>query len=118
MPGIVGIVTRASRHKAEAELLQMLESMRHEPSAETGTWIDESIGVYVGWVARKNSFSAGMPLRNDRGDVALIFSGEEFPDPGTGRQLKGRGCQLDPGAPAYLVHLYETDPSFPAGLNG
>ena len=118
MPGIIGIVTKASRQKAEAELLQMLESMRHESSSVTGTWIDESLGVYVGWVARKNSFSAGMPLRNDRGDVALIFSGEEFPDPETERQLKDRGHQLDPGAPSYLVHLYETDPNFPAGLNG
>jgi len=118
MPGIVGIVTRASRQKSEAELLQMLESMRHESSAVTGTWIDESLGVYVGWVARKNSFSAGMPLRNDRGNVALIFSGEEFPDPGIERQLKDRGHRHDPGAPSYLVHLYETDPDFPAGLNG
>lgn len=118
MPGIVCIVTKMPRRKAEAELLQMLESMRHESSALTGTWIDESIGVYVGWVERKNSFSVGMPLRNDRGNVALIFSGEEFPNPGTEQQLKDRGHRLDPGAPSYLVHLYETDPNFPAGLNG
>jgi len=118
MSGIVCIVTKMPRRKAEAELLQMLESMRHESSSLTGTWIDESIGVYVGWVARKNFFSAGMPLRNDRGNVALIFSGEEFSDPGTERHLSNRGSRLDSGAPSYLVQHYETDPNFPAGLNG
>jgi asparagine synthase (glutamine-hydrolysing) len=118
MPGIVCIVTKMPRQKAEAELLQMIESIRHESSCLTGIWVDESIGVYVGWVARKNSFSEGMPLRNDRGDVTLIFSGEEFPEPGTAQHLRDRGHRLDPGAPSYLAHLYETDPYFPAGLNG
>ena len=118
MPGIVCLVTKMPRQKAEAELLQMLGSVRHESLDHTGTWVDESIGVYVGWVARKNSFSDGMPLRNDRGDVVLIFSGEEFPDPGTERHLRNQGHRLDPGAPSYLAHLYEADPNFPAGLNG
>jgi asparagine synthase (glutamine-hydrolysing) len=118
MTGIVCVVTKMPRQKTEAELLQMVESIRHESSCLTGTWVDESIGVYVGWVARKNSFSEGMPLRNDRGDVVLIFSGEEFPDPGTAQHLRDRGHRLDRGAPSYLAHLYETDPHFPAGLNG
>lgn len=118
MPGIVGIVTRMSCQKANAELFRMLAPLRNESLYRTGTWADESIGVYVGWVARKNSFSDGMPLRNDRGDVVLIFSGEEFPDPGTERHLRDQGHRLDPGAPSYLAHLYEADPYFPAGLNG
>ena len=74
--------------------------------------------MYVGWVARKDSFSDGMPMRNERGDVALVFSGEEFPEPGTAQHLKERGHELDGAGPSYLVHLYEEDPSFPAGLNG
>ena len=47
-----------------------------------GTWVEESLGVYVGWVARKDSFAEWMPLRNERGDVVLVFAGEEFPEPG------------------------------------
>ncbi len=74
--------------------------------------------MYVGWVARKDSFSDGMPLRNERGDVVLVFSGEEFPEPGTAQRLKERGHELDVAGPSYLAHLYEEDPSFPAGLNG
>jgi asparagine synthase (glutamine-hydrolysing) len=118
MPGIVGLITHMRREDAEHELLLMLETLRHENFYVTGTWGDESLGVYVGWVARKDSFSDGMPLRNERGDVVLVFTGEEFPEPGTAQLLKGRGHDLTSTGPYYLVHLYEEDSSFPAGLNG
>jgi asparagine synthase (glutamine-hydrolysing) len=80
--------------------------------------MDESSGIYVGWAARQNSFSAEMPLRNERGDIVLAFAGEEFPEPSTIQRLKEQGHELDADGPSYLVHLYEEDPSFPAGLNG
>ena len=57
MPGIVGLVTGMPRERAERELRRMVDALRHEPFYETGTWIDASLGVYVGWCARKNSFS-------------------------------------------------------------
>ena len=96
----------------------MVEALRHEDFYVTGTWVDESLGVYIGWVERKGAFSDGMPLRNERGDVVLIFSGEEFPDPGTAQRLKERGHDLSPDGPSYLVHRYEEESSFPSGLNG
>jgi asparagine synthase (glutamine-hydrolysing) len=34
------------------------------------------------------------------------------------RRLEQQGHQVDSGGPSYLVHLYEDDHSFPAGLNG
>ena len=118
MPGIVGLVTKLRRREAWPELLRMVEAIQHEDFYVSGKWVDESLGIYVGWVAPKNSFSDGMPLRNDRGDVVLIFSGEEFPDPGTEQRLKDQEHRLDTGAPSYLAHLSEADPNFPAGLNG
>ncbi len=118
MPGIVGLITKVPREFAEPQLLRMVEALRHEPFYTAGTWIDESAGVYVGWVARKNSFSDGMPLQNERGDVVLLFSGEEYPEPGTARRLKEREHEFDMEGPAYLVHVYEEDAAFPAGLNG
>jgi asparagine synthase (glutamine-hydrolysing) len=96
----------------------MVEALRHESFYVTGTWQDESLGVYVGWAARENSFSDGMPIRNERDDVTLIFSGEDYPEPGTTQGLKERGHECAAGGPAYLVHLYEEDPCFPKGLNG
>jgi asparagine synthase (glutamine-hydrolysing) len=96
----------------------MVELLLHEPFYVTGTWIDESLGLYVGWVARKNSFADKMPIRNERDDVVLVFSGEDYPEPGTARRLKERGHGCEESGPSYLVHLYEDDPNFFRNLNG
>jgi asparagine synthase (glutamine-hydrolysing) len=106
------------RDRAEAELVEMVKLLCHEDFYVTGTWTEESLGVYVGWIARKDSFSDGMPVRNERGDAVLVFSGEEYPEPGTAHRLKERGHEFDATGASYLVHMYEEDQSFPAGLNG
>src|SRR5437870_13117775 len=118
MPGNVGLVTKLPRQWAEPQLQRMLASVRHLPSYLAGTWMDESLGVFLGWTTRKNSFSAAMPVRNERGDVVLVFSGEDFPEPGTSLRLKQRGHAIDSNGPSYLVHMYEEDPWFLARLNG
>ena len=88
MPGIVGLLTKMPREWAERQLLRMVDTLHHEPFYVTGTWTDEVLGVYVGWVARKDSFCDGMPLSTEGGDVVLVFAGEDFPEPGTARRLK------------------------------
>ncbi|MGC2528002.1 MAG: asparagine synthase-related protein [Candidatus Acidiferrum sp.] len=118
MPGIVGLITNLPRERAERELLTMVETLRHEPFYVTGTWIDESLGVYVGWVARAGSFSDGMPLASEQGNTILVFSGEDHSEPNTPARLKHRGHSAEPNGPGYLIQLYEEDPAFPAGLNG
>src|SRR5277367_1481657 len=118
MPGIVGLITGMSRARAERELLQMVHVLCHETFYVTSTWMDESLGVYVGSIARRGSFSEAMPLRNERGDVVLAFAGEEFPEQGTIARLKERGHEVNTSGSSYLVHQYEDDASFPAGLNG
>ncbi len=118
MPGIVGLVTKMPRACAEPQLLRMVEALRHESFYVTGTFIDEKLGLYVGWAARKDSFSDGMPVRNERGDVVLIFAGEEYPAPGTARDLKERGHNCELEGPSYLAHAYEEDPDFLKNLNG
>src|ERR1700723_3045379 len=123
MPGIVGLITNLPRSQAESQLLKMTESLRHESFYVTGTLMDEDLGIYVGWVTRKNSFSDGMPLTTEKGDISLVFSGEDFPEPGTKQRLKGRGHNFEVAGPAYLVHLYEDDvqensTTFPGVLNG
>jgi asparagine synthase (glutamine-hydrolysing) len=118
MPGIVGLITKQKREGAEQELLAMLGTLSHEPFYVKGTWSDESMGVYVGWTARKDSFSDGMPLRNEAGNAVLVFSGEDHPEPGTAVNLRGRGHSVCAEGPSYLIHLYEEDPSFFSRLNG
>jgi asparagine synthase (glutamine-hydrolysing) len=118
MPGIVGLVTSMPPERARIGLLRMMETVRHECLYIAGTWIDERLGVYVGWTAREGSFAGEMPLRNERGDVCLVFSGEDFSAPDTASEFRKRGHANEPDGPSYLVHLYEDDPTFPAGLNG
>jgi asparagine synthase (glutamine-hydrolysing) len=118
VPGVVGLITRKPRDWAEPQLRRMAEALCHESFYVVGTSSDECSGVYAGWIARKNSFAGRMPLCNERDDVSLIFSGEEFPEPGTARRLKEKGHCVPMAGPSYLVHLYEEDSAFPADLNG
>jgi asparagine synthase (glutamine-hydrolysing) len=113
MPGIVGIIGRIPPARAARELRQMVDALRHEDFYVTGTCVDDGLGAYVGWIARKDSFSDGMPLQNKRRGIGLVLSGEEFPSPEAIQGLNERGH-----GPSYLVQLYEEDPKFPAGLNG
>jgi asparagine synthase (glutamine-hydrolysing) len=106
------------RSWAEPQLARMVDALCHESFYVTGIWIEEQSGVYVGWVARHNSFSEGMPLHNEGGDVTLVFSGEDFREPDTARRLKERGHSCEEAGPSYLVHLYEEDPDFLKNLNG
>lgn len=96
----------------------MVECIRHERFYSTGSWIDAAQGVYVGWAERQGAFAEGKPLRNERGDVSLFFSGEEFPDPSIVAALRAGGHNIVSGGPSYLVHRYEEEPDFPKRLNG
>jgi asparagine synthase (glutamine-hydrolysing) len=118
MPGLVGIITKKPRSWAEPQLLKMVDAIRHEPFYDSGTWIDKSLGVYLGWTALKGSFSDSMPLRNEQGGVCLLFSGEEYADPDVLRRLRARGYRPSFQQSAYLVHLYEEQPDFYKELNG
>ena len=94
MPGIVGLISKTPREQAGVQLRQMTEAIRHESFYSSGTWTDPDQGVYVGWATRQGSFADGMPLANEKGDAFLVFSGEEYPDPGIRSGLKERGHTL------------------------
>jgi hypothetical protein len=51
-----------------------------------------------------------MPIRNERDDVVLVFSGEDYPEPGTARRLKERGHQCEEAGfwPSLLLLLQMT----------
>ncbi|HEY6768050.1 MAG TPA: hypothetical protein VI386_25120, partial [Candidatus Sulfotelmatobacter sp.] len=107
MPGIAGIITRHPRAWAEPQLARMVEEMRHESFYRTGTCIDESLGIYSGWTALKNSLGDSMPVANERGDISLIFSGEEYSGSRSGE--RPASC---------LAQRAESERNFPASLNG
>src|SRR4051812_36130574 len=110
MPGIVGLITTKPRERSAAELRRMLDAASNEPFYASGTWCDQRLGVYVGWRTLADSFSGRMPVYNERGDVCLVFSGEEYSDPGVAEALKARGHDFATDGAAYIAHLYEDDP--------
>lgn len=118
MPGIAGLITKMPRQQAEQQACAMLKTLVHEPFYVSGAWSDASLGVYAGWVARRGSFGESMPAHNERGDITLIFAGEEFPEPSMNAMLKERGHSIGPAPPSYLVHRYEEEQDFPRQLNG
>jgi len=103
---------------AERELDAMIQSLCHEPFYSHGKWIDAENGIYVGWVARIGSFADGMPVHNERGNVTLVFSGEDIPDPAVCSELRKLGHTFSQDGPDYLAHRYEDEADFPKRLNG
>lgn len=118
MPGIAGLITRMPRAAAERELLSMMAAVNPGSAYVKGIQIDADSGTYLGWTAQKHSFADNMPLCNETGDISLVFSGEEYSGATSIYSLKNRHHSFDPDGPSYLVHLYEENPRFVAGLNG
>jgi len=116
VPGITGIISKVSVEQACIE--KMTRCMVHEPSYVSGTYANEDIGVWVGWVSRGGSFSDCMPLWNEHRDVCLIFSGEDYMDREEVRR-SGGGHAYGSGSAKYLIALYEAmGPRFIEKLNG
>jgi len=118
MPGIVGLITRLPRASAEPQLRSMMKAICYEPFYNTGIWIDESLGVYVGWTVLRDSFSDGMPLKSATGDVCLVFSGEEYSDDRIAHHARNGNRSNGSSEAGYLIPRYQEDPSFIQNLNG
>jgi len=116
VPGIVGLVTRIPRKRAEEKIAAMVGALRHESFYITGTWSDEQLGVYCGWVARDGSFSANMPLCDPGGEAVLVFSGEDYSRCSSSDPTAVRSDGQD--GPEYLLQRSRDDHAFPASLNG
>ncbi len=80
MPGIVGIISKESAPEVRTELDSMVRCMLHESFYDSGTFINEQLGLAIGWISQVGSFSAGMPVWSDDKTVCLIFSGEIYGD--------------------------------------
>ncbi len=106
------------RARAQAELARMVEAIRHEPFYRTGTWIDESLGIYAGWAEAMDSFCDGMPLQQPGGDRCLIFSGEEYSNERLATPKNGAASASPARECAYLLRRSEQDANFLANLNG
>src|SRR5438105_8109500 len=103
MPGIVGIIGGGSLKGNASVLRRMMDCMMHEPFYTSGAYVNEQLGLWVGWINRSGSFTDCMPIWNETNDLCLIFSGENFVDLSETDYLRIRGHQFDPENATYLV---------------
>jgi asparagine synthase (glutamine-hydrolysing) len=119
MPGIVGIVSQKPSKDYSPLVESMVRCMMHEPFYTDGTYINKEVGLWLGWVNHEGSFADCLPIWNEKRDICLLFSGEDFTDQADVDALKMRGHEFNPGDASYLVHLYEEMGSqFLEKLNG
>lgn len=118
MPGLVGIITKSDSEKAKQELRRMIAAMCHESFYESGEWVDESAGVYAGWIRRKGSHPLGPAIEDAAGSQALLLSGEEFSNPEDSYFFENRDKGSDARQRAFLLKRLQDTRSFAAGLNG
>ena len=114
MPGIVGIVSRMPGTIAAEQVQRMVGCMLHEPFYVSGTWADEELGVYLGWVLRDGA-GMRMPVRDATGQKLLFFVGDEFSGNLTQRAPEGNES---PSASGFEMLPRESDADFLARLNG
>lgn len=79
MPGIVGIISQGNSKKLTHDLKVMVSAMTQEPFYAQRYFVDESLGVYLGWSWHKESFADCMPAMSENSDIVLLFAGEHFP---------------------------------------
>ena len=83
--------------------------MTHEEFYTSGTYANAGLGLSVGWVCHKASFSDCLPIWNEAKDVCLVFVGEVFPEHAELEYLRSKGhpVSTDVKNASYLVHRYE-----------
>jgi asparagine synthase (glutamine-hydrolysing) len=97
----------------------MVASMLHESFYHFGTYCNDQLGLYAGWVCHQGSFSDCMPVWNEKKSAVLIFFGENFTDLDLFDHLKAKHHRFDRSNASYIIHLYEKNGiDFLQGMNG
>jgi asparagine synthase (glutamine-hydrolysing) len=107
MPGIIGIISKTSIDKNKQDISEMVNCMLHESFYVSGTYCNDQMGVYTGWICHKDSFCDCMPVWNEKKDIALIYFGENFTDLELFDQLKAKHHRFDRTNASYIIHMYE-----------
>jgi asparagine synthase (glutamine-hydrolysing) len=107
MPGIVGIISQSRSEQYDALIKSMVNCLVHEPFYTDGTYVNKELGLWSGWACHKEAFGDCLPIWNEKKDICLLFSGEDFADQADIDALGTRGHEFGSDDASYLVHLYE-----------
>src|SRR5207253_7400983 len=105
--GIVGIIAQRLSEQYPDLVKSMAKCLIHESFYRDGTYINEKVGLWSGWACHKGAFGDCLPIWNEKKDICLLFSGEDFADQTDIDALKMRGHEFGSDDASYLVHLYE-----------
>lgn len=119
MPGLTGIIARNPSPKHRADLTTMMDSLFTDDYLVTGTYVDDSSALYLGWSCHKNSYSDCLPIWNSDKTKCMLFYGETFQNEASRRQ-EGSDSQSNSNNNARnLINLAEElGDSFYKTLNG
>ena len=107
MPGVVGIISQRPSKEYSPLVESMVKCLRYEPSYTDGTYINKDLGLWSGWVCHEGTFGDCLPVWNEKKDICLLFSGEDFANQADIDALRIRGHEFRSDDASYLVHLYE-----------
>ncbi len=79
MPGIVGIIRRQPYEGLDRDLGLMVESMRHKGYYVGDRYVNQEMGLHIGWLSHPRQLGECMPLVSHDKRVILIIVGEHFP---------------------------------------
>jgi asparagine synthase (glutamine-hydrolysing) len=107
MAGIVGVIGPKRSKEAEAQVDQMLQTMAHESFYRRGKFVNEELGLYVGWLVHPDSFCDCMPVQSADRSVTIVLSGEVFTSDEQLRSLRSNGHNVNASSAGHLSNLYE-----------
>lgn len=97
----------------------MVDAMKHEDFYTSGTYLQPSVNLHLGWICRQGCYSDCMPIASQTGKVLLFFYGENFPPETSRTELLQRGFDGQFHDARYLIRLFEkSGDAFLADLNG
>lgn len=120
MPGIFGFISAGNQGTRHRLVDQMLPATSREPMFTSGSLVEETFGLEVGWVCHRGSYSDCLPVWNSDNSVGLVFVGEHFGDQKETSRLKNnRSCASSGHDASLLLDIYQDSPSkFFEKLNG
>jgi asparagine synthase (glutamine-hydrolysing) len=119
MPGIFGIIRKNGFSDDPSMIDLMVRCLMHEPFYKSGKYASKELSLSLGWVCQEGTFSDCLPAWNEKQDVGLFFSGENFAEPADIVALRAKGHEFKEADASYLPHLYEElGEKFLVKLNG
>jgi len=119
MPGITGIIRKSRYHGIDDDLDLMIAALRHDPRSSSGTYVNESVGLWVGWVCHRESYSDCLPVVTEDMNVVIVFQGEHYLSRDQVNRLRRAGVAVEARSARCLLGLHSVyGNEFYAQLNG